>query len=90
MKVMTLSKVKAKFSRLVREIESRKQEIIITRQGKPVAVIIGMKKYDGLYETVEISGDAELMKEIQAGIRALRRTHTRVTIDQLFDAEGKK
>jgi PHD/YefM family antitoxin component YafN of YafNO toxin-antitoxin module len=49
-----------------------------------VAVLVSKDEYDGLHETLEILRDAEFMKEIRAGIRALKRTKKRYTLDELF------
>ena len=65
-------------------MERRDEEVTITRNGKPIAVIVSKDEYDGWKETVEIMKDPEFMKEIRAGIRALRRTKKHYTIDELF------
>jgi len=84
MKILPLSEVKTKLSEIVDVVERRDEEITITRNGKPVAVIVSKDEYEGWKETVEILRDREFMKEIRDGIRALRRTKKRYTIDELF------
>ena len=84
MKVLPLSEVKTKLSELVDVVERRDETVTVTRNGKPVAVIVSKDKYDGWRETIEIMKDAEFMKEIRAGIRALKRTKKRYTVEELF------
>ena len=84
MKVLPLSEVKTKLSELVDVVERRDEEITVTRNGKPVAIIVSKDEYDGWQETLEIMKDPEFMKEIRAGIRTLKRTKKRYTIDELF------
>lgn len=84
MKVLPLSEVKTKLSELVDVVERRDETVTVTRNGKPVAVLVSKDEYDGWQETIEIMRDAEFMKEIQAGIRALKRTKKRYTLDELF------
>ena len=84
MKVLPLSEVKTKLSELVDVVERRDETITVTRNGKPVAVIVSKDEYDGWRETIEIMKDADFMKEIRAGIRALKRTKKRYTLDELF------
>ncbi|MCZ6452203.1 MAG: type II toxin-antitoxin system Phd/YefM family antitoxin [Deltaproteobacteria bacterium] len=84
MKVLPLSEVKTKLSELVDVVERRDEKVTITRNGKPIAIIVSKDEYDGWKETVEILKDPEFMKEIRAGIRALRRTKKRYTIEELF------
>jgi antitoxin YefM len=84
MKLMPLSEVKAKLSRLVAEIETRDEEIIITRNGRAAAVLLSADQFEGWRETVEILADKELMKEIRRGLRAPKRTLTRRQVVALF------
>jgi prevent-host-death family protein len=84
MKVLPLSEVKTRLSELVDVVERRDEEVTITRNGKPIAIIVSKDEYDGWRETVEIMKDAEFMKEIRDGMRALRRTKQRYTIEELF------
>lgn len=84
MKTMPLSEVKTKLSELIDIVESRDEAVTITRNGKPVAIIVSKDEYDGWQETVEIMTDSNLMKEIRKGIQELKRTRKRYTLDDLF------
>lgn len=84
MKTMPLSEVKTKLSELVVTVERRDEAVTITRNGKPIAIIISKDEYDGWQETVEILRDAKLMKEIRKGIQSLKRTKRRYTLNDLF------
>jgi antitoxin YefM len=85
MKTLPLSEVKAKLSGLVEAVERRDEEVMITRNGRPAAVIVSADEYESWKETREIMTDKELMREIRAGIRALKRGKGRwTTLDELF------
>jgi len=84
MKTMPLSEVKTKLSELIDVVERRDEAVTITRNGKPVAIIVSKDEYEGWQETVEIMTDSNLMKEIRNGIKALARTRKRYTLDDLF------
>lgn len=84
MKVLPLSEVKAKLSELVDVVERRDEPITITRNGKPIAIIMSKEEYDSWHETVEILRDPQFLKEIRDGIRRLARTRKRHTVDELF------
>jgi antitoxin YefM len=84
MKTMPLSEVKTKLSELIDVVESRDEAVTITRNGKPVAIIVSKDEYEGWQETVEIMTDSNLMKEIRKGIQALKRAKRRYTLDDLF------
>ena len=84
MKVLPLSEVKTKLSELVDVVERRDESITITRNGKPVAMIVSKDEYEGWHETSEILGDSEFIGEIRRGIRGLARTRKRFTVDELL------
>jgi antitoxin YefM len=85
MKTLSLSEVKSKLSELVDVVERRDEEVTITRNGKAVAIIVSKDEYEGWRETNAITRDPTFMKEIRAGIRALKRSKRRYTIEELFD-----
>jgi antitoxin YefM len=85
MKTMPLSEVKTKLSELVDAVEHRDEVVTITRNGKPVAIIVSKDEYEGWQETVEIMKDEKFMRDIRRGIRSLKRTKRRTTIDELFN-----
>ena len=65
-------------------VERRNEVVTITRNGKPVAIIVSKDEYDGWQETVEIMRDEKFMREIRKGIDSLKRTKKRYTLDELF------
>jgi prevent-host-death family protein len=84
MKTMPLLEVKTKLSEMV-DADGRRDEVVtITRNGKPVAIVVSNDEYEEWQETAEIMRDAKLMKEIRRGIQSLKRTKKRYTIDELF------
>ena len=85
MKVLPLSEVKSKLSELVDVVDRRDESITITRNGKPVAIIVSKDEYEGWHETMQILRDPEFFSEIRDGIRKLARTRKRYTVDELFD-----
>jgi antitoxin YefM len=84
MKTMPLSEVKTKLSELVDAVERRDEVVSITRNGKPVAMIVSKGEYESWQETIDIMRDAELMREIRKGIQSLKRAKKRYTLDELF------
>ena len=84
MKVLPVSEVKTKLSELIDVVERRDEPITITRNGKPVAIIVSKEEYDSWHETVEILRDPQFLREIRDGVRRLARTKRRHTIDELF------
>jgi antitoxin YefM len=85
MKTLSLSDVKTRLSGLVKSVRDMDQEIMITKNGSPAAVIISPDEYESWKETVAIRGDPTLMKEIKSGLKALKTGKARFyTIEELF------
>ena len=91
MKTLSLSEVKAKLSELVDEVESRDERIVITRKGRPAAVLVSQDDLDSWQETLEITSDPALMTAIRRGIRQIARGQT-VSYEDVFgqSRRGKK
>lgn len=62
---LSITQARDKFLPLIREAKELLEEIIITRNGKPEAVLMSYEEYESWLETLEITQDPELM----AGIR---------------------
>ena len=84
MKVLPLSGVKMKLSQLVEEVSSLDEEITITRNGKPVAIIVSPDEFDSWKETLAIRADAELMAEIRRGLEDIKKKRKLYTLEELF------
>ena len=73
-RVLSLSEAKAHLSRLVADCEKDEEELVITRNGRPAAVLlISADEYEGWRETREITRNRALMKEIRQGLRQLEK-----------------
>ncbi len=85
MKTLSLSEVKMKLSSLVDLVNSTDEELVITKNGRPAAVIVSSDEFDSWKETIAIRSDAELMSEIKKGLTALKKNNTKVyTLEELF------
>jgi prevent-host-death family protein len=84
MKTLPLAEAKAKLSRLVDRVEKTDEEVLITRNGRPVAVLVSPDEYDSWKETRAIQSDRELMREIRRGLRQLKKGGKTYSYEQLF------
>jgi prevent-host-death family protein len=82
---LPLSEVKMKLSGLVEKIEASDEEVVITKNGRPAAVLVSPEEFDSWKETVAVRGDESLRREIKAGQVALKRKKAKLyTLEQLF------
>ena len=63
-----VTKAKAAFLDLIRKIEHSDDTIAITKNGVPEAVLMSMKRFRGLLETLEILSDEKAMRSIRKSV----------------------
>jgi len=84
MKTLSLSEAKMKFSALVDEVNTSDEEVIVTKNGRPAAVIINPDEYESIKETSRIISDADLIAEIRQGLKSLKAKRAKVyTLEDL-------
>jgi len=69
MKEVALSEVKDDLSHLLREAE--KQEIVITRHGKPAGILIGFKSEDDWFD-YRLENDPRFLRRVEEARESLR------------------
>jgi prevent-host-death family protein len=85
MKILSISEAKMKLSGLVNEVSSTDEEVVITKNGAPAAVLISHDEFESLKETVAIRFDTSLMNEIKKGLKALKNKKSQLyTLNELF------
>lgn len=85
MKTLSLSEAKMKLSGLVDSVYSTDEEVVITKNGSPVAVLVSPDEFEGWKETSAIRGNAELMDEIRKGLDSLKKGNAKLyTLEELF------
>jgi antitoxin YefM len=87
MKTLPLYEVKANLSKLVEKVDSTDEEIVITRNGRPSAVIVSMDEFESWKETLAIKASAGLMAEIKKGLKGIKKAKV-YTLDELLKGIG--
>ena len=85
MDILSLSEAKMKLSELIEKVQSTDAEVVITKNGRPAAVLVSPDEFEGWRETINIRADADLMGEIKEGIAALKKRSTVYTLEELFE-----
>ena len=73
MESLPLATVKARFSELVARVQKQEERILVTRNGKPAAVLISADDLESLEETLAIMSDPKLMEQIRQSQAAAAR-----------------
>jgi antitoxin YefM len=86
MKTLSLSEAKMKLSGLIESVYTTDEEVVITKNGSPVAVLISPDEFESWKETVAIRFDSEFMSEIKKGIDSLKKGKAKLyTLEKLFN-----
>ena len=83
-KTLPISEVKAKLPELVTGVEEREEEVVVTRNGKPAAVLVNYSEYGRLKETIEVLSDPDLMKQIRTSQTFFRKGKRGMTFEDVF------
>ena len=85
MKTLSLSEAKMKLSGLIEAVSAADEEIVITKNGAPAAVLISPEEFESLKETIAVRSDAALMGEIRKGLKSLKgKKASFYTLEELF------
>ncbi|MGC2373799.1 MAG: type II toxin-antitoxin system Phd/YefM family antitoxin [Solirubrobacteraceae bacterium] len=83
---LSLSSVKAHLSELVDRVEDQHDRVVVTRNGRPAAVLISNEDLEELEETLAIMSDPALMAQIQESEQALSSGEQGATLAELRNA----
>ena len=64
-KTLPISEVKARLPELVTGVSEREEEVVVTRNGRPAAVLVSYGEYARLKETLDVLCDPELMEQVR-------------------------
>jgi antitoxin YefM len=80
---MSLAAVKAHFSELVDRVERQQDRVVVTRNGKPAAVLISVDDLESLEETLAVMSDRSIAAQIRESQKAAAAGETGSGLDEL-------
>ena len=82
-RTVPFTEARSRLSELVDEVEHKHEHLVITRNGRPAAVVLSADEYEALEETLEVLEDAETLG-------ALRESEDDVRAGRLFSLSEVK
>lgn len=67
MSTVPLTELRDKLSDVVDDVVTSSAEYVITRHGRPVAVVVNYEEYESMVETLNVLSDPETMAAIAEG-----------------------
>ncbi len=81
-KTVPVREFRTKLSELLSDVADRRDHVLVTRNGKPAAVLVPIDEYEALEETAEILSDSATLAAIESGLAELGRGES-VTLSDL-------
>lgn len=75
-KIVPFTEARANLTELLDDLEDRQEHVLITRNGRPAAVMLSADEYESLEETLDILQDKDLLE-------ALRKSEDDVNVGRL-------
>ena len=74
-KIVAFTEARSTLSELLDDLAKRHEHVVITRNGRPAAVVISSEEYEALTETLEVLEDDQILdalRESESDVRAGR------------------
>jgi antitoxin YefM len=84
-KTLPLSEVKTRLPELIAGVEEREEEIVVTKNGRPAAILVNVREYERLKETLDVLSDEALMKQISRSQTFYKNGGRGLTFEEVFD-----
>jgi antitoxin YefM len=68
---MPLAEVKNRLSEVVDEVEREHARVVITKHGRPAAIVLSVTDLESLTETLDVMGNQELLADIRDAMAEL-------------------
>jgi prevent-host-death family protein len=81
-KTVPVRELRSELSQVIDQVADLREHVIVTRRGRPAAVLVPVDEYEALEETAELLSDSEALTAIEEGRQEVERGET-VTLDEL-------
>jgi antitoxin YefM len=78
-----VTQAKAKLLDMVRQLHDTDDTIAITKNGVPEAVLLSMRKFDGLLETIDVLADPAMMAQLKGSSKDIKAGNL-IDLDEAF------
>lgn len=76
MTTLTVSEAKSHFPEIVRNVDKRWLRYVVTKNGKPKAIVLSMAEWEELMETFSVMRDRKLVAELKRGLEQVKSGKT--------------
>jgi antitoxin YefM len=81
---LPISEAKMKLGELVAGLEAGDEEVVITRNGRPAAVLLATEVYEALQETLALLSDPETIAQVRRAKAYIDAGQRGLSLDEVF------
>ena len=83
-KTLPISEVKARLPELVTGVAEREEEIVVTRNGRPAAMLVNYEEYRRQRDTLDILSDPDMINQIRQSRRFYEKHAKGLSFEDVF------
>ena len=83
-RILPISEVKTHLPQLLDKVSARDEQIVVTRKGKPTAVILSYGEFESLRETLDVMSDPAMMRQIHKSLAYFARGGKGKSFEDVF------
>jgi len=87
-KYLSIRELRPRLPSVLRDVASTYARYVVTRRGKPEAVLLSIDDYERLLETVAVESDPVLMRRIRRAEQAFKRGARGKSLEQIHREMG--
>ena len=87
-RTLPISEVKSRLPELVTGVAEREEEIVVTRNGRPAAMLVNYEEYRRQRDTLDILSDPGMMKQIRQSRRFYAKHVKGLSFEDVFGKPG--
>ncbi len=81
-KTVPIREFRSNLSELLSDVADRRDHVLVTRHGRPAAVLVPVDEYEALEETAEILSNPDAVAALEVGLAEFSRDET-ITFEDL-------
>ena len=83
-RTLPISEVKARLPELVTGVAEREEEIVVTRNGRPAAMLVSYEDYRRQRDTLDILSNPDMMRQIRQSRRFYAKHVKGLSFEEVF------
>jgi antitoxin YefM len=80
-RIIPFTDARARLTELLDDVEARHEHVVITRQGRPAAVVVPVEEWQGIGETLEVLQDAQTLADLRESARDVKAHRLSETLE---------